>query len=243
MLNVIATIACAGDPQLELPLDPRQAVIEFSYVDGQQPPQLEVAVFANGRIWVRVGEGSIWGEMSAAEVQGLVRELLETHCLAETTTDLVQSRLEQASRSTGLTCRVANAGDTLVRIQTKDREYVCRGHAVGLLSHRFPQVECVQKLAAAQRRLENVRAVVLVGGRENAERLAGLARRQVESEFGESVAVSCEHLATVRSFADGGRYCQFILPSPGRPDRIVSLFESPGEAPRVSVVPDQAGLR
>jgi hypothetical protein len=179
-------------------------------------------------------------------VQSLVAALLQQDGLARVTTEQLQQALDRESARTGLSAHIAGAGDTIIRIRTAPGSYRIDGHAVGLLAGRFPGVQPLQQLAAAQRRLENVRAIVMAGGTPAAERLARLAQARMQAEYGEEIAVKSQDLSLVRSLGDGSRYCQFIVPgrTPAPGDaRVISLIESPGEAPRVSVLPNESRVQ
>lgn len=238
-------IASATD-SISLPQDPAVPVVELWYIDHGQVRSPEIAIFASGRVQVRLGEGMLWGEMKRDQVTALVGALLTSDHLASITTSQIDQAIATESIRTGLSAEIHGAADTIIRIRTSAGMYRVDGHAVGVLSNRFPAVECLQSLYSAQCRLENVRAVVMVGGVPSAERLARLAQAQLQAEMGEQVTVGLENLSCVHSLTDGTRCCQFLVPAPPGSDaapRIISLFESPGEAPRVSVLPEGPSLR
>ncbi|SFJ37373.1 hypothetical protein [Planctomicrobium piriforme] len=245
ILLSLAPLCAAGEP-IALPDDPSAAVVELWYVQNGQLKEPEVAVFASGRVRVNVGDGSLWGDLTPAELQSLLTDLLNRDGIAALRTEAIQTEIEAASTRTGLSCVIDQSGDTIIRIRTATTVYRVDGHAVGLLAARFPEVASLQQLYAAQRRLENVRAVVMVGGPAAAERLAKLAQSQIQVNHSEHLEVTPQNLSMVRSLADGTRFCQFLIPCvrEDRPsDRVISVFECPGEAPRVSVLPDGPALR
>jgi len=244
-LGVLTRVAGA-DPEFSLPEDPTVPVVELWYVHQGVLQAPEVAVFSNGRVQIRVGEGSLWGELPRDQVLSLVQSLLATDRLARITTGEIDRAIAEESQRTRLSATIQGAGDTIIRIRTATAVYRVDGHAVGLLSTRFPQVHSLRCLYSAQSRLENVRAVVMVGGIPAAERLAHLAQLQLQSELGEQIPVGQENLSCVHSLTDGTRCCQFLVPAPAGSEaspRIISLFESPGEAPRISVLPEGPSLR
>lgn len=246
MLLCLTNWTSAGP--VELPEDPAVPVAELWYVQGGQLSEPEVAVFANGRVRVSVGDGSLWGELPPQLVQTLVSSLLDQDGLRSLTTTQMQAEIHAASQKMGLSCQIEHAGDTIIRVQTRDGSYRVDGHAVGLLSTRFPDVVCLQHYYAAQNRLENIRAIVMVGGPEAAENIAKLARSQIQRVQGEQIEIHVGHLAIVRAMADGSRYCQFQIPASGpvpRPHspRIISIIEAPGEVPQVSVLPEGPAFR
>lgn len=244
LVSLLAGNMLAGD-QIPLARDPQTPVIELWYVDQGKLSEPEVSVFANGRVRVRVGEGSIWGQLDPRQLELLVQTLLQEDGLAALTTQSLQQAIDEAAARSGLSARIRDAGDTIIRIRTAQATYRIDGHAVGLLAARFPDVVPLQQLSSALRHIENVRAVVMVGGTPAAEKLASLAQAQLQAEYGERVIVGSQDLNMVRSLADGTRYCQFLVPSTSAATqlRVISLFESPGEAPRVSVLPNESRVQ
>ena len=244
-LFILASMTCAEDV-IALPADPALPVIELWYVDHGQLRAPEIAIFSSGRVQVRVGDGTLWGELQREQVLSLMRTLLKRDQLASLQTAEIEADIVAESIRTGLSCEIKQGGDTIIRVRTAAAVYRVDGHAVGLLSARFPNVERLQYLYSAQRRLENVRAVVMVGGPSTAERLARLAQLKLQAESGEQILVGQENLSYVHSLTDGTRCCQFLVPAPHGSEsapRIISLFESPGETPRVSVLPDTSSLQ
>ncbi|HWL09296.1 MAG TPA: hypothetical protein VNQ76_12890 [Planctomicrobium sp.] len=235
-----------GGEAIPLPSDPSVAVVELWYVDRGELREPEVAVFANGRVRVNVGDGSLWGELEPEQVQSLVSSLIQRDDFKSLRTEKIQADVEAESAKTGLSCVISNAGDTIIRVRTATDLYRIDGHAVGLLATRFPRCQSLQKLYSAQCRLENVRAVIMVGGPEAAERIAKLAQLQVQSHYGGSIEVNPGHLSMVRLLADGTRFCQFLVRTatdePSSP-RVITVFESPGEVPRISILPEGPTLR
>lgn len=220
--------------------DASTTVIELFYVDGGKIGEPELSVFANGRIRAKVGTGAIWGSMKAHEVDPFLNLLLKTDELEKLTTASIQQEIQREAARTGLSAKFENAGNTILRIRTPTGGLQLEAHAVGLTASRFPGAAGIQKLAQTQERLENLRAVTMVGGTETAQQLAGVAAQKLAREGGERLPVSAHDLRMVRSLADGSRYCQFVVrPGPQTGSGwIVSLIEAPGEAPRVSVLPD-----
>jgi hypothetical protein len=229
-----------AEPAIDLPADPAAPVVEMWYVDHGQLQEPEVSIFANGRIRVRIGEGSIWGQLEPAEVNQLVETLLHQDGLANMSTRSLNEAIRTASDRSGLSCHIPGAGDSIIRIHTSTKTYRVDAHAVGILATRFPDIVELQHYYAAQCHLENIRAIIMVGGTGAAEELARLAQNRLQSEYGETIPVRSGDLSVVRSMADGTRYCQFLVrgsENHSQP-RVISLFQSPGEAPRVSVLPD-----
>ena len=94
-------------------------------------------------------------------------------------------------------------------------------------------------MAAAQRRLENVRAVASVGGGEEADFIADLAAKAVQNEYGVEVPVSKDDLSMVRALPDGSRFCQFVVAQNDQKNeslQMISITEMPGHRPVVQMI-------
>ena len=231
----------AADRGIILPEDPSAPVAELWYIDPVVGSQPEVIVYRNGRVWARVGEGAIWGQLDEVEFTTVLNGIWREDRVSETSTDLIAQELESAAQDSGLPSEVEQKSETVIRLRTIDKLIQVRAPAVGVLATRYPSASALQKVAATQRRMENLRAVTMAGGHDAAQRLASQAKQQLLSEHGQTVDISCKNLTMVRSLPDGTRFCQFIVPSdeaPGRNSHVVSLFESPGTAPRISVLPN-----
>ncbi len=238
--------ACAVEPAREsyrLPAAPRAAVIELVFEDrsvSRAAPFLRID--ADGAVHVpdpsERDELRVSGRLSPPELQQLLRELLVTHDVANLRTGDLERALATHAKQAGLDWRIPGADATLLRITLGDRVHEVRCGAVSLLCERFPQLAPLQKLGAAQRRLENVTAITQVGGPSSARRLAALAARELESQAPDAPAVTALDLSYVRTSRDGLRYVQFEVRSGrDRSERVtVSVVEAPGEPPRVSVL-------
>jgi hypothetical protein len=228
-----------------LPDDPQAIVLELTFDDpsGSTPASPAVQVRADGRIIVPAGAGSgraQYGELAAEELQQLLREVVETQQLLKFDSDAIAAAVEQAGRGSGRDWRIQDAATTVIRVRLKDIEHEVRCNAAELLLERFPEVEDLARLCAVQRRLQNVRAVVEVGGDEEAQRLAKLATDELRQGSTTGPEVTSRDLLHVRSSGDGLRQVQFRIEStPGKAGAgeviMISIFESPEGPPRVSV--------
>jgi hypothetical protein len=226
-----------------LPAAPRAAVIELVFEDraaSREAPFLRID--ADGAVHVpdpsERAQPRFSGRLSQPELQQLLRELLVTHDIANLHTGDLERALATHAKQAGLDWRIPGADATLLRITLADRVHEVRCGAVSLLCERFPRLAPLQKLGAAQRRLENVAAVAQVGGTSAARRLAALATRELESRTPDSPQVTALDLSYVRTSRDGLRYVQFeVRGGRDRSQRVtVSVVEAPGEPPRVSVL-------
>lgn len=238
MCVLAGQIALAREP-VQLSDDPRFSVIELWYLEDEPPTEPELAILADGRVRVRCATGPVWSEIEPSALKELIGELLYEHRLNRIDSHELADRIQQEAARTGLTADIPGAAETFIRIRTESGHYQIRCPAVGILATRFPEVESLKKVVSAQRRLENVRAVAQAGGPEAAAHLARLAQKSVSREHGVSVAVTPKQLAMVRPLPDGGRYCQFLLvesSEKGQAPRIISIFDRPGDVPRVTLL-------
>src|SRR5690606_8976658 len=148
---------------IETPNDDTVPVIELWYIHQGQAVEPDVAIFPGGKVRAKVGQGELWGEISQQEVQALLNDLLVNDDLFRLQTEDVQRDLNRASSQTGLSHKIEQADDTIIRIRTAEKMYRVDAPAVGLLATRFPDCPGIQKMFSAQGRLENVKAVIMVG--------------------------------------------------------------------------------
>ncbi len=213
----------------------RNSVIELWYfAAGTTPDKPDVAVLSDGSVWTING---IQTRLTPSQLAQLINDLLETDGMAQINTQSLSAEIQAESARYSLSCKIHGADDCLIRIRHDGLTYEIRCHAAGVLVNRFPQVMCLQRFVSAQRRLENVRAITEVGGEEAAQKLAQVARTQLEFEHGVDLPVTAGDLSMVRELPDGSRYCQFLVNQSysAAESRIVSVFQSPGTAPRVSL--------
>lgn len=242
--KLMMLISCAVSVAAErvvLPSDPQASVVELWYLDDSSQPQPEVAVLADGRVWFKSVDGPAWSRIQRTELIRLVTDLLEGDGLKHCDSHQLKRALQQEAIRTGLTADVPGAASTFIRIRTGDAVRQIQCPAVGVLATRFPEVQSVQQVLSAQRRLENLRAVAMVGGSQAAADLARIAQATLAEDYGVAVPVSAEDLAMVRKLPDGGKYCQFLVGTSSKgsqSSRIISVFDIPGNAPRVSMLGD-----
>jgi len=239
VFSVNASIHGAGP--VALPEDGKVSVIELWYIDpGQTPKQPEVFVLADGSVWTRSGQTDT---LTQEKLQALVATLLQKD-LHGCTSQSLHAEIVAASQREQLSHHIPQAGDTVIRVRTGTQFHEIRCHAAGLLVNRFPGAQLLQGFYSAQQRLENLRAVTHLGGDAVANRLAGVAQEKLAAEYGIRVPVSSENLSVARSLPDGTRYCQFLVDS-RRSERpmVVSLFQSPGQPSRVTLMEQTAVIQ
>lgn len=226
---------------IALPEDGKVSVIELWYIDpGKIPEQPEVFVLADGSVWTRSGQTDT---LPPEKLRALVATLIQKDLIGCTSQSLHED-IVAASQREQLSHHIPGAGDTVIRVRTTTQYHEIRCHAAGLLVNRFPGARQLHGFYAAQQRLENLRAVTHLGGDVVASQLAGVAQEKLAAEYGVRVPVSSENLSVARSLPDGTRYCQFLVDS-RRSERpmVVSLFQSPGQPSRVTLMEQASVIR
>lgn len=240
MAGLLMTLLCPGivhaDHTSQLPDEPTTPVIEMWYLREGIPSHPEVIILSDGRMQVMSPEGPQRSDLTADALQQLLENLLHRDGLATVNSAELRREIAEQSHVSGLSSTIQGAGETVIRLRTRNSAREIRCPAVGILAVRFPQIQGIQAIAAAQRRLENLRAVTTVGGPEEARSIAQLAARAVEDEYGVTLPVTCEDLSMVRALPDGSRFCQFLVANQNDELHMISLVEAPGLHPRVSMI-------
>jgi hypothetical protein len=149
----------------------------------------------------------------------------------------LHGEVQAACRAAGLTPEIAGAATTIVRFRSQETDREARCAALSVAAARFPDLTDVQQLFHAQLRLQNVAAVARVGGEVASRRLAEIANQSLRRLHPDAVPMTPRDLSMVRELATGSRYVQFYRRSePRTQELLVSIFETPGEPPRVDVL-------
>ena len=249
MLLISGCAVAAADDRADsayaLPDDPEAIVLELTFEESSTtaPATPAVQIRADGRVIVpasSTGGRAQYGELTADELQDLLGEIMETQQFLKCDSDAIAAAIEQAGRQSRRDWRIQNAATSVIHVRLKDAEHEVRCNAAELLHERFPDVDDLARLCDVQRRLQNVKAVVEVGGAEEAQRLADLATDELRQSAANGPDVASRDLLYVRDSGDGLRQVQFRIESTpesgGEAEVImVSIFESPESPPRVSV--------
>lgn len=233
-------LAEANEP-VQLPTEPHAAVVEMWYVHAAPPSHPEVIILADGRMQIMSPEGPQRAELPVRQLHQLMTDLLFVDGLSNVETSTIRQRVQEATLQSGLSSTIEGAGETVFRIRTATESREIRCPAVGILAVRFPEIHGVRAMAAAQRRLENLKAVTSVGGSHEAQLIANMAAEGVQSEYGVDLPVSKDDLSMVRALPDGSRFCQFVI-AQNQADssslQMISITETPGHRPVVHMIGD-----
>jgi hypothetical protein len=236
------TLAAETGDHWPLPSDAEAVVLELAYQDaaGRRPAAV-VTVQADGSVVAANGDesGELRGHLTQEQMTDLLREIIEESCVFELESGAVLRDVQDAANRTGRPWRAGDGGTMRVRVRLRDREHEVRCPSVEVLHERFPDVESLRRLCSIRRRLENVRAIVQVGGWENAEALSEQANRELLRSFPEATPVTARDLAMVRGHAPEMRYVQFVSrrsTSTGDP-LIISMFEFSNQPAQITIAP------
>lgn len=244
-----ASLAVAADSSWALPDDPRTVVIELRVAE-QRPLSSTVAAHTRVLRIQRSGDvvlrdsgakADIGGSLTESELHDLLKDIIDHQRMLELHTNLLAQRLSAEAGRTGKDWRVRNAPVVSVRIALAGQTHSFDCPTPELLRTRFPEMQELTRVCAILHRLQNVAAVAQVGGLEEAERLAALAMAELKRQNGPDVRITPRDLLHVRGEAGDLRQVQFVVDpelsgQQGSPLHI-SVMESSGAAPRVSMTP------
>ena len=243
LISFIATSAAiAGDGRWELPAEPDAVVIELRYRDATtNRVTTALQLMRDGTFTAHPGTARrTRGRLQSAELNELLRSLLQESDALGLTTDGLRRQIAEESRRLRKPAHVQAADDVIVRLKLADRQHEFECPAPEVLRTRYPDLRDLERVCEIRRRLENLIAVAHVGGVPEAERLAALATAELRRHNGSNVRVTIRDLHTVRGIAGDLRQSQFVL-SPSRSSGTtaqelhISVMESPGAAPRVTI--------
>lgn len=249
LLLAVHNLAVAAD--WSLPSNPEAVVVELQFVApaGDGDPRSDANAERSTLVlrlrrdgWYTVSEQAgkpLVGQLSEAEVQQLLGELVEKQQGLELKSATLSSQIERTGKATGKEWRIKNADTTVVRMNLTGGSHEFRCCAPELLRNRFPQVTELNRVCAIQRRLENLVAMARVGGKPEAERLAALATAEVQRQNGPAVTITAGDLLHVRGTAGDLRLSQFVVEPALRGESgtgvLVSVLETPGRSPQISL--------
>lgn len=175
--------------------------------------------------------------MRPEQVASLLQEIETSGRLHEMDSRQLRQQLEAACQAAGFAFEIEGAAETVIRCHANRGLHEVRCPALSVMAARFPDFPAVQRLLAIQLRLQNVAAVARAGGEPASHRLAETANRTLQLSHPNLPPLTPRDLSMVRELQTGHRYVQFYrAPTGAAEELLVSLFESPGAEPRVSVL-------
>lgn len=243
ILTILFCTASASSLFAAGPENSAQPLVELWYIGESAPVKPEVIVLQDGRVQVRSPQGIVESRLGQEELHELVNGLIYADGLRTVKTEEMCSQIHSAEVQSGLQAHVPHSGETVIRIRIGSEYREIRCQAVGILSNRYPELSCVRAMAAAQKRLENLRAVTTVGGPKEAKLIADLATEHLATQYDLTIPITAQNLSMVRDLPDGSRFSQFVVESQsasGPAIHMVSVTQTPGLHPRVSMVDGSA---
>lgn len=258
LVFLLAGGLAAGERKWSLPDDPQAVVVELKHgmtddsisslptevQNRLQSPRhtVVVRIRRNGAIEAgsRGSAGYAAGQLTEAELAALLEELIERQGATELSTAALENKIQQRARETRKDVGFAGS-EMVVCITLQDGRHEFRCCSPEPLRTRFPEVRELNRVCAIVQRLENIAAVAQVGGPAEAERLAKLATAELRRQNGTQVEITAADLRQVRGSAGDLRQLQFVVDPALRGEAgtgmHVSVIESPGTAPRISMTP------
>ncbi|MFV0446318.1 MAG: hypothetical protein ACK5Q5_22320 [Planctomycetaceae bacterium] len=218
--------------------------IELGFVDrlpsGQPQYSVAIRVGVGGAVSVpRDGDQRLTrsDQLNGEQLAGLLREIHQDGRLFATPSLALQQQIEQACQLAGFAVDVDGAAETVIRCRTDQGLEEIRCPALSVMAARFPDFPAIQRLHLTQLRLQNVAAVAKAGGEAATEQLAQMVNQSLHQSHPQLAPLTSRDLSMIRELRTGSRYVQFYrTPQRGQDELLVSLFQSPGTEPRVSVM-------
>lgn len=244
LLLLHALPGVGAEPAWSLPDDPQAVVVELSYAQPSSRFRTDaLTVRRDGSLTAGDPRSAmhVRGRLSEDDLQALLHDLIVRERALELSSEALEAAITAEGRRTGKNWRTRRPTNTIVRLTLAggSHEFVCNDPE--LLRTRFPRLQELNRVCAIIRRLQNIAAVAQVGGRAEAERLAELATSELKRQNAPDVRITSRDLLHVRGAADDLRQVQFVVEpalhgESGDPLH-VSVMESPGQAPRISLTP------
>lgn len=239
--------ACAAPGQIARnPAFVLELAFEDRLPDGRTRESTALGVTAAGDVFVpqETLQGLVPADRLAAErLSELLAELDQQGRLREIDSARLADEVRRACQLSGFQPEIEGSGATIIRARFAAGPVEVRCDGLSVMAARFPDFPELQRLLAMQLRLQNVAAVARAGGEQASLQLAAVANRTLQASRPELPPLTVRDLSMVRSLASGSRYVQFYRsPTRTSEELLVSLFETPGQPPQVSVLtsPSQA---
>lgn len=167
-------------------------------------------------------------------------ELVEALQLDEIDSREMWEEIVSEGSRTGLSPQIPGAGITRITVrlpeadEQSENEVVVECPACHLLATRYPEVESLQRFARCQAVLENLRAVMQLGGFDEAERLTEQANAFLQLQGRDDQPLTHRELSFVRRLPDGAKFVTFRRVAPSTCS--LSAIIEPGRAPEFQIV-------
>lgn len=208
-----------GKKPYTLPPNPEAVVLVLEYEGGRTPPRKSdepyFEIRADGSMVVRDVYGlsdkpEIAGKLSPAQLQALLRFVIEEHGLTEWDEDAVERAVTEHVENGGSVPLVADAPTSVVKLALPFHSVTARLYALGIVAPSLPEIAEIQSLLAVERRLRHQASIVVAGGREAAEAMRERANAALAAKFAERKPFALTELTTAHRSRDGTLHATFL---------------------------------
>ncbi len=181
-----------------------------------------ISIDSDGLVrWIELGTSETrQAHISVERKNAVIGELVDSLRIDEIDSEEMWDDIVREGGRTGLSPRIQGAGTTriFVKLPNDDAEVgseiVVECPACHLLATRYPEVESLQRFAQCQVVLENLRAIMQVGGFEESQHLAEQASAYLGLLGVVHDPLTCRDLRFVRSLPGGAMFATFHRDSP-----------------------------
>ena len=199
----------------DLPKQATEAVLILDYVGGFRAAPADVQpaikILADGTVVVRNGmQGPIRSSINQNQLQSILHKIVGNHKIKTLDSASVKKAVAKAQLRKGVSLMMADVASTKIVYNdgTKKHEVLCYSLKTNL--RQYPMVDELQRVAAIENILNQIRYEVVVGGKEQLQALLSSANKQLTSKYpkllantGEQFQFKTEHLQSAWSKPDG----------------------------------------
>lgn len=233
-------LACQEqEPEVSLAEEPHSVVLSLDVVGGFAPPRSDTSPLIEIQRDGTVLLGDPMGRarpterrIDEAELRELVRLAVETHDLFAFDQKAALAAVSAAQEGGGMA--VADAPDTVVVVALKDRRVEARFNALPIHADMYPDIKGLRDLHVVAERLENLRNILLVGGRERVDELLALANEELGRKHPGTAPLKPIDLREVETSDRGATILRLYRPE-GRGHVEAEIEQAEGGEPVISV--------
>ena len=218
--------------QIALPDEAKAEVISLDFQGGFTPPRLKksptLSVLRDGTVLIPDNYGQsqdVKTQMTEKELQDLLHFIIETNKFFEIDAKKIQAQVmkaeqpkkdKQGNLTISIAPRVADAPNTVIMVETKDRDHEVTWYALSMAAGQHKEIAALQQLRAIEQRLQRVMTVAHAGGTERVAEVLNLVNERVQQEYPGAQKLSQDHLLSASLRPDGSRSCfwQWIQQGP-----------------------------
>jgi len=239
---VVRNAAAQDRTIISLPTDPSIAVITLDWSGGdilglRKNMNPALTIRANGAMTVTDPKGNvadIESTLSAAQVQDLLRFIITDQDFFSINVNDIQNAIAADQRRTGIGYGVADASDTVVHIQTADREQELRFYALGIFANRYPSMKALGQFNTVETKLRRLIEESRAGGKQGIAIALEQANVFLKQQDPLVIPLIAEDYSRTLQFANGRKLMQFQRNAAAGWKLLVTVEYVPGEEPKVT---------